>query len=1468
MKKRMLALALTICMVLSMLPVQAFAAEAAPVCTCAAPCTAEGRNLSCPVCGAEGAGVETCGKYVAPVQPTAEATQETAEGASEFVAEKPAKSVPEAAAGETQAQHPAAEPEAITRPTKPVAGYKITFNGNGGKLNGQAANNWTTTKTYEAGDTVKISTALGNKSFIHELSADYSTNYRFLGWDTQADGKGIRYASSDSVIMPDSALTLYAQWEAYEWIHWSIQMAEGGDHIEYTLGASGITPTSCTSFKAYCGNSGNQYGVVPAAYYSPVKAFAKDGYKFVGWYYGETLMAEGNLVVDTFRNVLPKLTMATSGAVLEARFEKLIQITYTDGVGGKAFADQVYYVDKGEAIPAFEGTPVRNGCTFLGWNPEVGETAEEDVTYVAQWEVAEPADPKYNTPDDLFTIHCTTDEAHPDDTWHWLGSHVVYNEDKAWNTERGAWTATLKVKMSQFLYEYQKDVGRKHYCTDESGKNITQVNIPIIWSPDDNLWQPDGMTTINIWCNTAPAAPVGTKLSGAALWVRDSDDTKNYIKYSASKLLADTYEIGEVTKDEDGNFWTTLTVTNLDAYADAFNTKYNAEGEKAPYKVDTEKTTATFTFQLKYTGSTLDYKQDGSGWTLQYDNNQDKLNGKQLWVKSFYTVTYADGVDGEELFADQTYQVKAGEATPAFEGTPTRENWNFLGWEPEVSDTVTADVTYVAQWEKATNNKPANSRKITKSQVDKMQIRAIAAGTEVTSTGGDNPWSCTPTIKAKGVSYTISDIQGNDVDGYTTTITFHFQKGDAFEAAARSVFNENKAYAQWQPDWNGEWSYTFTEAHPAEQTLTLYWVGTYSEKYDRWNYAWKLVDTFGNLNSNITSAVATLIQVELALDRTVTYTDGVEEETVFADQTYTVRNSSAAPAFDGTPVRDGYSFEGWQPEVAEKVYADVTYVAQWKKLYTVTYSDGKDGTLFADEVHTVKEGEATPAFEGSTESSNWIFKSWSPAVAGTVTADATYVAQWKMGPSNILRLDGNGGTRNGAPIYDFYSNGDYLVLRASGTNFTNPGYRLAGWNTAVDGTGTDYKVGDQVPFTLAHSGEVVVLYAQWVQGSNNVLRLNGNGGLKGDQTSYDVETEEATLELTSDGSEFTRTGYTFAGWNTQADGKGTAYAKNDTITFQNAHDGEVVELFAQWTVNQYTLTFDSNGGSEVAPITQDYGTAITQPEDPTRGGYVFAGWTPAVPETMPAEDMTVTAQWLKIVERLDFSLQGHGYKKAFIDTTLTPAGSNEGVNYGGEAMNEYGGYYGITMDSGNLEPLSSGVFQEEKDYFVYVTFYEEAGYTVDGLTAGDIYLDGVSAIALLGQSAEKRTLNGGKELTAVFDLKTIYLVKASAGKNGEIDPEGTVAVFEGDNVTFTITPDKGYVRSKLTVDGKKVKTAKTYTFKDVQSSHTIKATFAKDSGNAKTGDDSSVELAFHAMTITAGALAALLILSKKKKQVR
>ena len=129
---------------------------------------------------------------------------------------------------------------------------------------------------------------------------------------------------------------------------------------------------------------------------------------------------------------------------------------------------------------------------------------------------------------------------------------------------------------------------------------------------------------------------------------------------------------------------------------------------------------------------------------------------------------------------------------------------------------------------------------------------------------------------------------------------------------------------------------------------------------------------------------------------TVTYTDGVNGE-AFADQAYTAKYEDATPAFEGTPARAGYKFLGWEPTVAETVTENATYVAQWEKLYTVTYTDGVGGKAFKDDVHSDLEKDTpTPAFSGDTPTrKGFVFDGWNPEVAETVTDNATYTAQWK-----------------------------------------------------------------------------------------------------------------------------------------------------------------------------------------------------------------------------------------------------------------------------------------------------------------------------------------------------------------------------------------------------------------------------------------------------------------------------------------
>ena len=159
-----------------------------------------------------------------------------------------------------------------------------------------------------------------------------------------------------------------------------------------------------------------------------------------------------------------------------------------------------------------------------------------------------------------------------------------------------------------------------------------------------------------------------------------------------------------------------------------------------------------------------------------------------------------------------------------------------------------------------------------------------------------------------------------------------------------------------------------------------------------------------------------------------------------------------------------------------------------------------------------------------------------------------------------------------------------------------PGYTFGGWNKA-DGTAWDY-ASDKVT-------DNITLYAKWAANTYTITFDTAGG------SEIAPITQDYGTAITAP-ADPTREGYTFIGWDKEI--PSTMPAENVTVT-------------AKWVVNQYTITFDTAGGSEIAPITQDYGTAITAPAAPTREGYTFIGWDKAIPTTMPAENITLKARW-------------------------------------------------------------------------------------------------------------------------------------------------------------------------------------------------------------------------------------------------
>ena len=248
------------------------------------------------------------------------------------------------------------------------------------------------------------------------------------------------------------------------------------------------------------------------------------------------------------------------------------------------------------------------------------------------------------------------------------------------------------------------------------------------------------------------------------------------------------------------------------------------------------------------------------------------------------------------------------------------------------------------------------------------------------------------------------------------------------------------------------------------------------------------------------------------------------------------------------------------------------------------------------ESFTAPSAEGLPRPDGISEDAQlyWTDENGNCYKPGdTVPADVSMLSI--TGDYEVIYLPGTYGT--GSAVTDMKPHNNILTLR--GALFTRAGYTQVGWST-VDGGEKVYGFED-----IYTKNEALTLYPVW-NTNKYTITFDTNGGSEIAPITQDYGTEITTPDNP------TRKGYTFKGWDKEI--PETMPAENITVK-------------AQWEINQYTITFDTNGGSEIAPITQDYGTEITAPDNPTRKGYTFKGWDKEIPKTMPAENITVKAQW-------------------------------------------------------------------------------------------------------------------------------------------------------------------------------------------------------------------------------------------------
>ena len=280
----------------------------------------------------------------------------------------------------------------------------------------------------------------------------------------------------------------------------------------------------------------------------------------------------------------------------------------------------------------------------------------------------------------------------------------------------------------------------------------------------------------------------------------------------------------------------------------------------------------------------------------------------------------------------------------------------------------------------------------------------------------------------------------------------------------------------------------------------------------------------------------------------------------------------------------------------------------------------------------------------------------------------TFVAQWEENTYTV-KFDKNSSSAAGTMANQSFTY-DEAAKALSKNAFSRVGYTFAGWNTQADGKGTSYADEALVRNLTDEANGVVTLYAQWDANKYTVKFEKNSSNAAGTMADQSFTYDEAAKALRKNA--YSRVGYTFAGWNTQANGKGTSYADEALVRNLTAEANGVVTLYAQWNINLYPFVFDSQGGSAVPTQTVAHGSTATEPTDPTRAGYWFNGWYTdktfktkynfSTPVTGPT---TVYARWSMIIipgtitkKNPKLNTYDHfAYVQGYPDGTVKPAGN-------------------------------------------------------------------------------------------------------------------------------------------------------------------------------------------------------------------
>lgn len=836
--------------------------------------------------------------------------------------------------------------------------------------------------------------------------------------------------------------------------------------------------------------------------------------------------------------------------------------------------------------------------TDNGWTVESGAPVVFDVACVT--EIVPPARPGAEDLSNLkapVDVTCTTKpETHA--AVHFSLRGGTYTIGDVAGNETDGYTCDITVTADKYVARYNMDYG-KHTLTGDNTKTLTLKYVEGQWAVDTPITFPveceeelfpvhlviyrNGDTSKAYKDIPLESQPKGHVIDLSTIDIADYY-TGNYEFYgwyddgAWNNYKANPANPPAGLKEKTVNGWTNLKCMVYDKYQVVY---FQSEEALRDFQNDHSKTEGRLYSTTAPFGSTLPTADaptpTRTGYTFKFwsregqngDVTGQTVNGwtnlYAVWEKNTYTVTYTDGVNGE-AFADQAYTAKYEDATPAFNGTPTRKGFVFDGWTPEVAETVTDNATYTAQW------KPV--------QPDKKAIEgAIGRGVAVVC-DNQNVKHGAKAYKVTLGEYTVSDVMGTAADGYTCTVTVR---------AAKFI-------EKYSSDM-GDAVHTLIAGEPAEKTIELKWNG------EKWVAETELPVTFH-----------TLCPPEQPSKKDIEGAIGRGVKIVCDNQNVNHWGKDYKPTQGEYTVSDvtGTASEGYTCTITVKA----------AKIIEKYSSDmGKTHALIVGE-------QAEKTVELKWDGEKWVAKTELPITFHVECPPEKPTYDELKGLGINAKVDCTTTTAHNGKSYtlieDTYNVSD---PERKGTAYTciltvNAKDYVAKYNAEENVGPHTLDDRDSKTIELTWNGE------KWTAAETSVtfnvkcelLTVTYTDGVKGEEVFADVVYKDIPYGTGTPAfgtKDPTRKGYKFVGWEPEV---------AETVTKDVTYTAKWEELY---TVT-YTDGVKGKAFKDQVYSDLEAGTDTPKFDGkPTRKGYTFTGWSPKVTDTV-TKDVTYVAQWKSV----------------------------------------------------------------------------------------------------------------------------------------------------------------------------------------------------------------------------------------------